>query len=69
MAAKWQYKLVTYKLQWKGFDYTEVERQLNDFGNQEWEMVSTIAPSFGAGQAIEIAVVLKRPGATADSAG
>lgn len=60
MASQWQYRVVTYKLQWKGFDYTEVERQLNELGVQGWEMVSTIAPSFGAGQAIEIAVVLKR---------
>ena len=60
MATQWQYQVVTYKLQWKGFDYTEVERQLNELGSQGWEMVSTIAPSFGAGQAIEIAVVLKR---------
>ncbi len=61
MPMSWQYRLVTYKLRWKGFDYSEVERQLNDLGSQGWEMVSTIAPSFGAGQAIEIAVVLKRP--------
>lgn len=61
MTDQWQYKLVTHKLQWKGFDYAEVERELNDYGSQGWEMVSTIAPSFGAGQAIEIAVVLKRP--------
>lgn len=60
MATKWQYKVVTYKLQWKGFDYTEVEKQLNELGDQEWEIVSSFAPSFGAGQAIEIAVVLKR---------
>ncbi len=61
MANNWQYKVVTYKLHWKGFDYTEVERELNEHGSQGWEMVSTITPSFGAGQAIEIAVVLKRP--------
>ncbi len=60
MANQWQYKVVTYKLRWKGFDYTEVEAQLNGYGREGWEMVSTIAPSFGAGQSIEIAVVLKR---------
>ena len=60
MANQWQYRVVTYKLQWKGFDYTEVEKQLNEYGSTGWEMVSTIAPSFGAGQAIDIAVVLKR---------
>ncbi len=58
--AQWQYKVVTYKLQWKGFDYATVEHELNQLGGEGWEMVSTIAPSFGAGQAIEIAVVLKR---------
>lgn len=60
MATEWQYKIMTYKLQWKGFDYSEVERELNEQGLQGWEMISTIAPSFGSGQAIEIAVVLKR---------
>ncbi len=60
MTTQWQYKIVTYKLRWKGFDYAEVEQELNSHGGDGWEMVSTIAPSFGAGQAIEIAVVLKR---------
>ncbi|WP_375486076.1 DUF4177 domain-containing protein [uncultured Jatrophihabitans sp.] len=61
MADQWQYKVATYKLKFKGFDYTEIERDLNEHGSQGWEMLSTIAPSFGAGQAVEIAVVLKRP--------
>ena len=61
MAHQWQHKVLTYKLQWKGFDYAEVESDLNELGAQGWELVSTIVPSFGAGQAIEIAVVLKRP--------
>lgn len=61
MTTQWVYKILTHKLQWKGFDYTEVERELNEHGSQGWEIVSTIAPSFGAGQAIEIALVLKRP--------
>lgn len=64
MMTQWEYKLLTFKLQWKGFDYNEVERELNEYGSQGWEIVSTIAPSFGAGQAIEVAVVLKRPAAT-----
>ncbi len=58
---QWQYKVIAYKLKWKGFDYAEVERQLNDYGGEGWEMVSTVSPSFGSGQAIEVAVVLKRP--------
>ena len=44
-----------------GYHYVEVERELNDYGSQGWEMVSTITPSFGAGQAIEVAVVMKQP--------
>jgi hypothetical protein len=58
---QWQYKVIAYKLQWKGFDYAEVERQLNAYGSEGWEMVSAVSPSFGSGQAIEVAVVLKRP--------
>ena len=62
MTTRWQYKVVTFKLSWKGFDYAEVEEQLNTYGFDGWEMVSTMAPSYGAGQAIEIAAVLKRIG-------
>ncbi|MFJ9854729.1 DUF4177 domain-containing protein [Streptomyces sp. NPDC101150] len=43
----------------KGFDYARMERDLNDLGRQGWEALSTLAPSCGAGQAIEV-VVLKR---------
>lgn len=58
--ARWEYKLLTYKLGWKGFDYNEIEQKMNELGEQGWETVSTIAPSFGAGQAIEVAIVFKR---------
>ena len=61
MTQQWQFKIVTYKLKWKGFDYADMEKDLNDHGDQGWELVSTVSPSYGAGQAIEIAVVLKRP--------
>ncbi len=44
----------------KGFDYGQIEKDLNDLGQQEWEAFSTLAPSFGAGQAIEITVLLKK---------
>lgn len=57
----WHYRVITYKLKWKGFDYAEVEQQLNAYGAEGWEMVNTISPSFGSGQTIEVAVVLKRP--------
>ena len=60
MTTNWQYKILTYKLKLKGFDYTQVEAELNEEGTAGWEIVSTIAPSFGAGQAVESAVVLKR---------
>lgn len=60
MAAEWEHKVLTYKLTMKGFDYTQIERDLNDLGLQGWETVSAIAPSFGAGQAIEIGIIVKR---------
>lgn len=62
MTAHWQYKVVTFKLGLKGFDYAEVEDQLNTYGSDGWEMVSSVAPGYGAGQAVEIAAVLKRVG-------
>jgi hypothetical protein len=37
-----------------------MERQLNELGAQDWEAVGTIVPSVGAGQSIEIGVILKR---------
>lgn len=60
MAAQWEHKILKYKLKMKGFDYEEIERDLNDLGRKGWEAVGTMAPSFGSGQAIELAVILKR---------
>lgn len=60
MSAQWEYKVLTYKLTMKGFDYGQIEKDLNDLGQQGWEAFSTLAPSFGAGQAIEITVLLKK---------
>lgn len=60
MTAQWQYKVQTYKLRMKGFDYEQIEQDLNDLGRQGWEVLSTIAPSYGQGQAIALAVVLKK---------
>lgn len=65
MRAPWEYKISTWKLGWKGFDYATIERDMNEMGRQGWEVISTVAPSYGAGQAIEFAVVARRqPGAS-----
>jgi hypothetical protein len=63
MNATWEHKVLTFQLGWKGFDYDQIEQDLNEFGRQGWETVGTITPSFGAGQAIEVVIILKRPGA------
>ncbi|MGI5217055.1 DUF4177 domain-containing protein [Nocardia sp. CA-290969] len=60
MAAQWEHKVLKYKLGMKGFDYGRMEQDLNDLGRKGWEAVGTLAPSFGSGQAIEIAVILKK---------
>ncbi|MFI0470095.1 DUF4177 domain-containing protein [Saccharopolyspora sp. 5N102] len=60
MAAEWEHKVLTYKLGWKGFDYAQIERDLIDLGSQGWETVNTIVPSVGAGQTIEIGIIVKR---------
>ncbi|MGW5382318.1 DUF4177 domain-containing protein [Nocardia sp. NPDC003963] len=60
MAAQWEYKVLTYKLRMKGFDYDRIQQDLNDLGREGWEAFSTLAPSFGSGQAIEISVMLKK---------
>lgn len=60
MAAQWEYKMLTYKLRLKGFAYDEIEQDLNDLGREGWEALSTLAPSYGQGQVMEVAVILKR---------
>ncbi|NRB55983.1 MAG: DUF4177 domain-containing protein [Salinicola sp.] len=57
----WEYKVLTFKLRLKGFDYEGMERELSELGKTGWEAFSTMAPSYGAGQAIEVVVLLKRP--------
>ncbi|GAA2218230.1 hypothetical protein GCM10010413_04130 [Promicromonospora sukumoe] len=61
MTTAWENKILTYKLAWKGFDYKQMEQDLNDYGREGWEVVQTIIPALGAGQTLEIAVVIKRP--------
>ncbi len=55
-----EHKVLKYKLGWKGFDYPGMEKELNELGAQGWEAVGTIVPAVGAGQTIEIGVILKR---------
>lgn len=47
-------------LGWKGFDYEEIKQKKNELGQNGCETISTIAASFGAGQAIEVAIILQR---------
>lgn len=54
-----EHKIVKYELGWKGFDYAEMERHLDELGRQGWEAVSTIQPSLGSA-ATDIVVLLKR---------
>lgn len=61
MSSQWEYKILTYKLGWKGFNYDQMEQDLNEYGRQGWESLSPMAPSYGQGQAIELIVILKRP--------
>lgn len=60
MNTQWEYKVLTYKLGWKGFDYPQIEQDLNDLGRQGWEALGTLAPSYGSGQAIELAIIVKK---------
>ncbi len=60
MSTQWEHKVLTYKLKMKGFDYGQIERDLNELGREGWEALGTMAPSWGAGQTIEVVVLLKR---------
>ncbi|GIP49397.1 hypothetical protein J53TS2_29880 [Paenibacillus sp. J53TS2] len=61
---KWEYK--TIKVKPGGFmggkvDETEFERELNQFGQYGWEVVSCFDTSYGQGTSREVIVVFKRP--------
>jgi hypothetical protein len=60
----WEHKVLTHKLKWKGFDYGEIEAELDELGRQGWELVQTIVPTMGSGQSLEVALILKRPAAS-----
>lgn len=62
-ATQWEYQVEKHTMGWKGFRYDEVGSRVNDLGRDGWEVLSTLAPSYGQGQAIEIVVVLKRAAA------
>ncbi|SFQ56872.1 hypothetical protein [Amycolatopsis rubida] len=53
----------TDKLKVNGFDYGKTEEDLTELGKDGWEAISTLAPSFGSGQAIEVSVILEHPAA------
>lgn len=55
-----EHKVLIFKFGWKGFDYTQMERDLNELGSEGWETVGTLAPSIGSGHANEIAIFVKR---------
>ncbi|MEJ2866313.1 DUF4177 domain-containing protein [Actinomycetospora sp. OC33-EN08] len=57
----YEYKVLTYKLGWKGFKYDQIEQDLNELGRQGWDTVSTLAPTYGQGQTLDVGIILKRP--------
>jgi hypothetical protein len=59
MAAMYEHKIVKFGFGWKGFDYDEMERLLDDLGAQGWEAVSSLQPVIGAAST-DILVLLKR---------
>ncbi|MBK1783736.1 DUF4177 domain-containing protein [Prauserella cavernicola] len=58
--AQFEHKILTYEMKWKGFPYSQMEKELNELGREGWESVGTIVPSIGNGQTHEISIVLKR---------
>lgn len=47
MPAHWECRVLTYDLKWKGFDYGQIEKDLNDLGRRGWEAFATFAPGIG----------------------
>lgn len=61
---KWEYK--TIKVMTGGFmggklDESELEHELNRYGQDGWEVVSCFDTSYGQGTTREVIVVFKRP--------
>lgn len=61
---KWEYK--TIKVMTGGFmggklDESELEHELNHYGQDGWEVVSCFDTSYGQGTTREVIVVFKRP--------
>lgn len=62
---QWEYKTV--KVSAKGWfvggqlDADELERHLNDLGDDRWELVSILSTTMTYGATREIAAVFKRP--------
>jgi hypothetical protein len=55
-----EHKVLKFPWGWKGFDYAAMEQELNELGVHGWEAVGTIVPSVGAGQSVEIGIIVKR---------
>ncbi len=55
-----EHKVLKFTWGWKGFDYAAMENELNELGVHGWEAVGTIVPSVGAGQSVEIGIIVKR---------
>lgn len=54
-----EYRIVTYALGWKGFDYASIEGQLTKLGAEGWEAVNALQPSIGSAPT-DIVILLKR---------
>ncbi|WP_017593914.1 hypothetical protein [Nocardiopsis potens] len=61
MATGREHKVLTCKPRMKGFDYEQIERDLNELDAQGRETAGAVAPSLGAGRAMETGVIVKRP--------
>jgi len=59
MNTRWEHKVLTYDLGWRGYDYEQIEQDLNELGRQGWEALDTINPNIGSA-ATTIVVILKR---------
>lgn len=57
MNEQWEYKVLKYEPGWKGFDYDQVEQDLNELGRQGWEALDTVAPSYSQ----DLVIILKKP--------
>lgn len=50
MNTNWEHKVLTFKMGWKGFPYSQIEADVNQLGQDGWEWCSPCSPAQAMGR-------------------